>query len=208
MSLYVNYGCHHSAPAEWLNFDASPTLRLERLPVIGRPVRKNTNRFLANVLYGNIVRGLSVAANSCSGVYCSHVLEHLALEDHRRALLNTYRMMKKGALFRMVMPDLEQCIKNYISDDNVAAYRAEEFMKQSGLGQTRRPRGIYSLMIEAFGNSRHRWMWDFNSMKQALQECGFKKVRRAYFGDSNGTMFKMVEQEERWNNSLGIECTK
>ena len=60
MSLYVHYGCHHCAPVEWLNFDASPTLRLERLPVIGRLVRKNAGRFPSNILYGDIVSGLYV----------------------------------------------------------------------------------------------------------------------------------------------------
>jgi hypothetical protein len=95
-SLYVHYRCHHCVPSQWLNFDASPTLRLERLPVVGRLVRKNARRFPANVIYGDIVHGLPVKANSCDGVYCSHVLEHLALEDCRRALVNTYRIMKRG----------------------------------------------------------------------------------------------------------------
>lgn len=107
MGIYVHYGCHHCASPEWLNFDASPTLRLERLPVVGRLVRKNARRFPANVIYGDIVLGLPVSPDSCNGVYCSHVLEHLALEDCRRALLNTHRIMKRGGIFRMVLPDLE-----------------------------------------------------------------------------------------------------
>jgi len=207
MPLYVHYGCHCCAPSEWLNFDASPTLRLERLPAIGRLVRKNSKRFPPNVLYGDIVRGLPVKDSSCDGVYCSHVLEHLALEDCRRALLNTYRMMKKGALFRMVLPDLEQCIKNYEGGDEIS-FRAEEFMKQTGLGQTKRPRGIYSLLIEAFGNSRHRWMWDLSSLRYELEKIGFQNIRRAQFGDSDDTMFKIVEQRERWRNALGIDWAK
>jgi ubiquinone/menaquinone biosynthesis C-methylase UbiE len=125
-------------------------------------ISKNSERFLPNVLYGDIIRGLPVKDNSCDGVYCSHVLEHLALEDCHRALLNSYRMMKKGLLFRMVLPDLEQCIKNYASGGGEISLRAKEFMKQTGLGQTKRPRGIYALLIEAFGNLRHRWMWDFS----------------------------------------------
>ena len=208
MPLYIHYGCHCCAPSEWLNFDASPTLRLERMPVIGRLISKNSKRFPPNVLYGDIVRGLPVKDSSCDGVYCSHVLEHLALEDCRRALLNTYRMMKKGALFRMVLPDLEQCIKNYSSGGGEISFRAEEFMKQTGLGQTKRPRGIYSLLIEAFGNSRHRWMWDYKSLHYELEKIGFQNIRRARFGDSRDPMFCPVEQKERWENALAIECEK
>ena len=30
--IYVQYGCGINAPQSWINFDASPNLRLERLP--------------------------------------------------------------------------------------------------------------------------------------------------------------------------------
>ena len=77
--LYIQYGCGLSAPMEWRNFDASPTLRFERLPVIGQFYTKNDKRFPTNVEYGDIVKGLPVEINSCKGVYCSHILEHLSL---------------------------------------------------------------------------------------------------------------------------------
>ena len=37
-SPYVQYGCGLSAPHEWLNFDASPILRLQKLPLLGQLV--------------------------------------------------------------------------------------------------------------------------------------------------------------------------
>ena len=54
--LYVQYGCGFSAPEGWKNFDASPTLQFERLPVIGRLFTKNASRFPENVRYGDIVK--------------------------------------------------------------------------------------------------------------------------------------------------------
>ncbi|MCI5142460.1 MAG: methyltransferase type 11, partial [Candidatus Electrothrix sp. ATG1] len=30
---FIHYGCGLSAPESWLNFDASPTLRLQRIPL-------------------------------------------------------------------------------------------------------------------------------------------------------------------------------
>lgn len=206
MALYVHYGCHWCAPSEWLNFDASPTLRLERLPVVGRLVRKNARRFPANVNYGDIVKGLPLDPESCDGVYCSHVLEHLALEDCRLALQNTYWIMKKGAVFRMVLPDLEYYIGQYISSKDPE--RCENFMKSTSLGEIKRPGGVRNLLIESFGNSRHRWMWDFDSLSHELSSLEFQRIRRARFGDSQDQMFRLVEQEERWKNALGIECKK
>lgn len=97
MNDYVQFGCGWSAPDGWLNFDASPTLRFERLPVVGRLYTRNAKRFPANVIYGDIVRGLPLTENSCQGMYCSHVLEHLALGDLDRALKNVHRYLKLGA---------------------------------------------------------------------------------------------------------------
>ncbi len=96
MRKYLQYGCGWSAPKGWRNFDASPTLRFERLPLIGRLYTRNGQRFPENVEYGDIVKGLPVAAQSFHGVYCSHVLEHLSLADFRTALINTWRILKTG----------------------------------------------------------------------------------------------------------------
>src|SRR4051812_43659884 len=105
---YVQYGCGLSAPESWRNFDASPTLRLQRLPVVGRRLHGGgLPLFPSNVEYGDIVRGLPVSPGSCRGVYCSHVLEHLALADFRTALRNTRAILRDGGIFRFVLPDLE-----------------------------------------------------------------------------------------------------
>ena len=111
---HVQYGCGYSAPREWLNFDASPTLRWERLPLVGSLWTKNADRFPANVRIGDIVAGLPVPERSCRGVYASHVLEHLALDDFHRALRNTHKILQEGGIFRLVVPDLEWAAREYV----------------------------------------------------------------------------------------------
>lgn len=97
MKKYVQYGCGHSAPKEWVNFDVSPTLRIQKTPIIGLLVKKKLNTtFPSNVLYGDIIKGLPIEDNTCDGLYCSHTLEHLALDEFRIALKNSYRILKKG----------------------------------------------------------------------------------------------------------------
>jgi hypothetical protein len=65
--MYMQYGCGWSAPTAWENFDASPTLRFERIPVLGRLYTKNARRLPENIRYGDIVRGLPIPAKSCNG---------------------------------------------------------------------------------------------------------------------------------------------
>src|SRR5437764_15364039 len=92
-SLYVQYGCGLCAPDGWLNFDASPRLKLERSPGLRTMLRATAGLiFPANVWFGDIVRGLPVTDANARGVYCSHVLEHLPRADVPTALRNTHRM--------------------------------------------------------------------------------------------------------------------
>src|SRR6266404_4614931 len=91
--VFVQYGAGYCAPEGWRNFDASPTLKVERFPFVGRFVHKNENRFADRLLSGDIVKGLPVDRGTVDAVYCSHVLEHLSLEDCQRALQNTFAML-------------------------------------------------------------------------------------------------------------------
>jgi len=51
-------------------------------------------------------------------------------------------------------------------------------------------------------------MWDFNSMQRELEDVGFVEIRRAEFGDSRLAKFEDVEEKDRWENCLGVECRK
>ena len=137
-NLYIQYGCGFSSPRGWRNFDASPTLRFERLPILGKLYTKNDKRFPSNVEYGDIVKGLPVKINSCKGVYCSHILEHLSLNDFRIALRNTHRILRPGGVFRFVLPDLEYHINKYHNSNSANA--SQLFMQETFLGYEYRPK--------------------------------------------------------------------
>lgn len=208
---YVQYGCGLSAPNDWLNFDTSPTLRIQKLPIVGRLLKGRLNTvFPESVLYGDIVKGLPVADNSCDGVYCSHVLEHLSLNDFRIALKNTYKILTPGATFRCVLPDLEYIARSYVSSVDAKKETASiEFIGNGTLmGTTDRPKGIKDMIVSSFGNSNHLWMWDYYSLSAELKKTGFKEIRRAQFNDSKIDMFKSVEDPDRFVNALAIECIK
>jgi SAM-dependent methyltransferase len=205
-SQYVQFGCGFSAPDGWLNFDASPTLRFERLPVLGKFYTRNARRFPANVVYGDVIKGLPVADGSCQGIYCSHVLEHLALDEFDVTLGNVFRYLQPGGTFRMVLPDLEQLARDYLAsqEENAAA----RFMGDSYLGVKTRPRGLSGLVRTWLGNSAHLWMWDERSLGAKLRARGFKEVRRAAFGDAEDKKFNEVEDAGRFANCLGMQCRK
>lgn len=205
-SGYVQFGAGLCGPEDWTNFDVSPTLRLQRLPLVGGLFGGIGPKFPKTVRYGDVIRGLPVAENSCDAIYCSHVLEHLSLADFRTALRNTYKYLKPGGRFRFVLPDLEQLISDYQASGGSDA--AMKFMKDSYLGHESRKKGLAGLLRSSIGNSAHLWMWDYKAMEDELAKAGFVNIRRASYGDSGDAHFDSVEVEGRWQGALGVECFK
>jgi ubiquinone/menaquinone biosynthesis C-methylase UbiE len=155
------------------------------------------------VKYGDVVKGLPIATDSCEAIYCSHVLEHLALEDCRTALKNTYSYLKHGGIFRLVVPDLETIARDYVNSGGTY-----KFMEIVQLGRVSRPKSLGAIMRSWLGSSHHLWMWDFKSLRRELETVGFQKIRRAQYGDSSDAKFREVELEDRWQFCLGMECLK
>ena len=204
--IYMQFGSGLCGPENWLNFDVSPTLRLQRLPILGRFFKSFEPKFPDNVLYGDIVRGLPVTSNSCDAIYCSHVLEHLSLVDFRIALKNCFEYLRPNGRFRFVLPDLEYLATDYV--ENKTPDASLMFMRNSHLGVYSRPKGIVSRAKGIFGNSMHLWMWDYKAISCELAEVGFSEIRRAIYGDSGDFHFDSVEDSGRWENCLGVDCRK
>jgi hypothetical protein len=207
MLRHIQYGCGLNAPTSWRNFDISPTLRLQKIPLVAAVLqRRGMPKWSHNVEYGDIVAGLPVEPDSCKAVYCSHVLEHLALDDFRRALRNTYLYLEAGGIFRFVLPDLEYYARQYLNSESSDA--ALRFMEVTVLGVKTRARGAEGILRTVAGNSAHLWMWDYKAIAAELEQAGFRDIRRAAFNDSQDELFKDVEEFSRWENCLGVECFK
>jgi SAM-dependent methyltransferase len=189
-----------SAGQSWQNYDASLVLRFERIPLVGRLYTKNARRFPRNVMYGNIVNQPLCKIATADAVYCSHMLEHVPLEDMRKALANIHVMLKPSGVFRLVVPDLETRITRYVhSGENT---RAHEFVRLTGLGRIPSSATWRSKLYQVFRTSGHRWMYDWNSMHEELLRAGFIDIRRCEFGDSEIKEFAEVEDRDRFVNPL------
>lgn len=201
MPAYVQYGSGYLAPEGWISFDASPTLRLQRLPLVGSLFARRGVVFSKDVRYGDIVAGLPVADDSADGVYASHVLEHLPYDDFWIALRNTFRILKPGGIFRLIVPDLEARARRYVAGlDRGESGGNDWFMRASHLGRQARGRGLGGYLREAVGYNAHLWMWDERSMAQALAATGFVDIRRAAFNDCADPHFRLVELADRFHD--------
>ena len=204
MALCVQYGCGTWVPEGWQNFDVTPALFVQNIPVIGKKLAPI--RFPKEVRHGNICKGLPFADGTGDKVYCSHVLEHLAVNDLRLALKNTLKMLRPGGVFRLVIPDLRLAAEAYLGNGEPDA--GFKFVETLGMGRMNRHLGLMGTLRARFGNSAHCWMWDCESMALELKNAGFAEIRRAVLGDSGEEMFTRAEQANRWEGALGMQCRK
>ncbi len=198
----VQFGCGMRPGPSWVNYDVSPTLRLAKIPGLKKLLRLPD--WSANVLYGDITRGLPIESGSCSRLYCDQVLEHLAREDVFAALQECRRLLSPGGVFRLFVPDLKAIASSYVKGDESSS--AEWFMETIGLGFSSRPRTIGQRLREYMGNSRHLWAWDAHSMSAALKVAGFSKVKQVHYRDSGDPLFDELESPIEWGLALGMEA--
>jgi predicted SAM-dependent methyltransferase len=93
---YLNIGCgsHYSKLPEWVNLDFN---------------HKNND-----VITHNLLNGIPYPDNSFDLVYHSHVFEHFSKKDGVFLIKECFRVLKRGGIIRIVVPDLEQIARNYL----------------------------------------------------------------------------------------------
>ena len=93
-SAFLNIGCGNIYSSEWNNVD-----------------------FVKNkdVTYWDIRNGLPYQDSSMDAVYSSHLLEHLSPIEAKNLMGEINRVLKKGGVLRIVVPDFEKICVEYLS---------------------------------------------------------------------------------------------
>jgi len=141
----------------------------------------------------NVLWGLPFTDGQCRFVFLSHLLEHLFYPTDASALLEEiHRILAPGGVVRIVVPDIEQCLRAYrennteffekraehwgAGDGN--ATRLEHFLAYAGAGPDP------AWLFEA-----HKFGYDFETLERALQRAGFKTIIRSKFmGSEHGAL--------------------
>lgn len=210
---YLHIGCGINVNERWENIDASPSLKISKLPIFGRYISSlfHVPNWPKTVVYGDIVKGLKNRNNSYDLIFAAHILEHLSLSDFHVALGNIHLYLKPNGIFRFIVPDLKQYVDIYIkhfSDSTLSAKAAHDFLECSLLGYTGSRKSLYYRFREALGNSRHQWMWDQPSLFDTIAQYGFRHIRQCHYGDWSDPQFGFVEKEENYLYAIGIEAIK
>jgi SAM-dependent methyltransferase len=90
----LNIGCGNTYHNSWVNIDVFPSSH--------------------EVLPCDLRRGLSFPDSYFDVVYHSHVLEHLSQTEAKHLINECQRVLKPNGILRVVVPDLEGIVRNYI----------------------------------------------------------------------------------------------
>jgi SAM-dependent methyltransferase len=144
---------------------------------------------------------LPINDTSVSCVYGSHVFEHISIFKSQAVFNEIYRVLKHNGIFRLVLPDVEKSINEYVNRNNnykLFARRTERARSQYGVEYTLfqclredflSPTGQTHLLGER--SLAHQNAWDYESIVQDLQTAGFhaSKIKKMDFQKSQCDSF-------------------
>lgn len=71
----------------------------------------SNNKYVTKI---NLLNKLPFLDNSVDAIYCSHFLEHIPIDKVSNFLHECFRILKKGGVLRLVLPDFESLSKEYL----------------------------------------------------------------------------------------------
>lgn len=98
-TIKLNIGCGDNIHPEWLNLDYSPAKGVKKI---------------------NVKRKLPFANSSVDIIYHSHLLEHLQKPQAAKFITECHRILKKGGIMRVAVPDLQTICKEYLKNLELA----------------------------------------------------------------------------------------
>ena len=155
---------------------------------------------------------LMIRSDVVDGIFCEHTLEHLNYREADAMLSECRRILKSGGAIRIVVPDLSQFLRNYCDGNREWCREWERLMFRESVVAERSKRTLgspieaISFVTQEYGHSS---CWDFETLRNHLERCGFRDISRGSFG--NGTCEQLLvdlDAEDRKIVSLYVEALK
>lgn len=131
----------------------------------------------------DVTRGLQF--EGAEAVFSEHFLEHLAMDDALRFLLEVHRVLAPGGWVRLSTPNLDWVWLTH--------YRLE--------GEPAAKRTAALAINRAFRGWRHQFLWNGEILAEALAACGFEEIRWCRRGESELPLFRGLERHDTYGDT-------
>ncbi|MEO8038334.1 MAG: methyltransferase domain-containing protein [Betaproteobacteria bacterium] len=203
--IKINLGSGPRCVPGWVNLDGALGARLHKLGAF---------RFLNGVFHftnaswdrdvqlQDFRKPLPWPTGSVDAVYTSHTLEHLSREDGRRLLQECFRVLKPGAVLRILVPDLAAHVKGYAE----GRVPAEDFLEDLGALFGAGKHG-WKRVAARFVEFPHQCMYDTPSLLRICAALGFECEEKKAF-ESRIDDIRTIEIKDRTVAAVVVECRK
>ena len=217
----VNLGSGTTCLDDWINIESSFNARLAKYPrfryllfKIGILPKKYYevpwSDYIQNIMVRDVRKKLPFDDESIDFIYSSHLIEHLRKDEAEKVLKECFRVLKKGGLIRLVVPDLELMARNYLkeikeirNEEKEIIFPSERFLDILGMGEKNK----IPFILKIFSKSgRHRWMYDQLSLTALLKSCGFVDMQKRSY--KVGSCPDIEFLDNRPEHSLYLEAWK
>lgn len=212
--VMINIGCGPLGHEDWINIDYGILAFLHKYTWIEKILFKLNLwpkgydlRWPKNLLFRNCKKGLPFDNNSVDFIYCSHFLEHLKKFETERLLKCCYKCLKHGGIIRLVLPDLDIVVKQYINNINniekVDTINNHFFLEHHKNESTKLLGRLSTLFMRG-----HKWMYNFEYLKTMLEDVGFKSEAIIRYQFQKGTVPNLDTLDSHKDHSFYLEATK
>ena len=115
-------------------------------------------------VHHDLTYGIPLSDACVDYVYTSHFLEHLHKEGAAGLLRESFRVLKWGGVLRVCIPDLAFAVSLYQRGDKEKMLDTFFFVSE-----------------DESDLARHKYMYDFELLSDALRKAGFARIERAAF---------------------------
>jgi len=220
--IRVNLGCGLITPSGWVNVDGSFNARLAKHPILRRALHalhatspdKIKVAWNPEILIHNLRKPLPFRAGSVGAIYSSHLLEHLYHEEGQQLIRESYRVLARGGVLRIVVPDLASIVQEYLGErpfgelsNNAQRACSADRLNQRLLMRPSAPPSdnLFSRFYNCWMDFHtHKWMYDANSLKHHMESAGFAEARKMALHESRIDGIEQVEDPTRVLGGEGI----
>jgi predicted SAM-dependent methyltransferase len=147
----------------------------------------------------DVTKGLPLPDEYAAGIFTEHMLEHIPFEAALGVLKECRRVLRRGGVLRIVMPDGNLYLREYAKGSRSKIPYAEDDEKNFP---------FVTPMISVnriFREHGHLFIWDVQTLTEALKLSGFSNIQEQRF--QNGRDARLLrDTPSRQIESLYVEA--
>lgn len=176
--MRLNWGCGPRPAPGWINSDILPGPGVD--------------------LACDIRDGLPLADGSCDYIASIHALQDLPFVDLDRAVSELWRVLARGGVLRLGLPDLDRAIAAYLRGDAAYFHVPDR--------DTRTVGGKLCVQSTWYGSVKTPFTFDF--AREILSRNGFRSVLRCTYRVTASVHPDITSLDNRERESLFVEATR